>query len=184
MTTRCDTCEYHEDRGLQLADHGAKLSAHEVEIENMKEAQIVLFKKFDAAAEKNAIALKELCAEIKQVKMKLTGPYVVPADRPGAMAAAAEVEKAFENQPVGYLNTMLKKVFTSPVFWAIMGWVVLKIFLFGEYPAFSSKARPYMAAAAKAQKDAGGIEYHFKDQSGNAVVLIPVQSDKAEEEKK
>jgi hypothetical protein len=165
MTQRCDTCEYHEDRGLLISQHGAMLAANRVEIDNMQEGQAVLIQRFEAAANSTGTALKEMCADLKVLKQRTT--------KPGAVAADAEVEKAFENQPIGYLNKALKSVFTSPAFWAIFGWVVLKIVIFGEYPSFVQKTRPYMAPIIKSQQEAGTLEYHFKDASGREVTLIP-----------
>lgn len=168
MATRCDTCEYHEDRGLLISSHGARIASVEVEVRHMNEAQTALIGRFDRAATANEKVLKDICADIKVLKVRST-------PKAGAAAAEEEVERVFENQPVGYLNTMLKKVFTNPVFWALIGWALIKIFLFGEYPSFSSKTRPYMEPIMKTQiqlseqhrimHDAGIA--HLHDATGN-----------------
>jgi hypothetical protein len=150
------TCPYHEDRTIQLTEIEKKVATHEVEIENMRADTIVLFGKVEKAAEKNEAALDRLCGEVKSVKLLVGG---VQSEQTRLSKAERETEaKIVENnkhlldgEPVGYLNVMLRKAFTNPVLWALIGWALIKIFLFGEYPSFTAKTRPYMEPIMKSQ---------------------------------
>lgn len=168
------TCPYHEDRGNRMAELEAAVSAHNVEITNMKDTVDVLFDKMDIAVNKSTKILDRLCDEIKQIKITLaqTGRRTVREEKELAR------DEALEGEPIGFLNQMLKKLFTSPVFWAIVGWALVKIVLFGEYPAFIKTPRPYMADVVKSQK-ALEIQHkelhdmkipHVHDEQGNPTV--------------
>lgn len=149
------TCPYHEDRGKQLTEIEKKVSAHEVEIDAMKADTIVLFGKVERAADKHEAALDRLCAEVKTVKVLVGG---VQAEQ-GRLAkeisngdAAASEKMILENEPIGWLNSALRKMFRSQAFWIVVAWVLIKILLFGEYPAFSGKVRPYMKPVISSQQ--------------------------------
>jgi len=153
-----------------MQDQAERIAAVEVEVSVMKEAQAVLFQKIDAAGVKHESALKDLCAEVKRLNIRVSGL--------NGHAPEKDVE-VLENEPVGWLNAALKKVFKSPVFWALLGWCLIKIFFFGEYPSFSQRTRPYMEPVTsqmqamteqhKALHEAGTP--HLHDESGKPVLV-------------
>ena len=151
-----------------LRDHGERVVAVEVEVENMKEAQGILFERIDAAGMKHETALKDLCAEVKKLNLRVAGMNGHSPEK------HVEVE-ALDNEPVGWLNSALKKAFKSPWFWILM-WCVLKIFFFGEYPAFTQKPRPYMEPVTKAMTEQHKQLHeasipHLHDETGKPVLL-------------
>jgi len=154
-------------------DHAERIAAVEVEVENMKSAQTVLFGKIEAAGVKNEAALKDLCAEVKKLNFRVAGLNGKVPEKD------VEVEHVLDREPVGWLNEALKRVFKSPFFWVLLGWMILKIFVFGEYPSFSQRTRPYMEPVTsqmqamteqhKALHEAGIP--HLHDESGKPVLV-------------
>lgn len=150
------TCPYHEDRTMQITNIEKTVAAHEVEIENMRADTAILFGKVEKAAEKNEAALDRLCGEVKSVKLLVGGVQseqtrLSKSEKESEAKIAESNKHILDNEPVGYLNTMLRKAFTNPVVWALIGWALIKIFLFGEYPTFTAKTRPYMEPIMKTQ---------------------------------
>jgi hypothetical protein len=154
-----NVCPYHEARGQLAQEHGERIAVVEVEVEHMKEAQSSLVERFEKAAGANEIAIKEMCAEVKRINLRLASIFNVPEDSRKKIPAEATPNEAvsagekeiLEKEPIGWLNTALKNLFKNPVFWAIVAWALLKVFVFGEYPWFTDKVRPYMKPAVEMQ---------------------------------
>jgi hypothetical protein len=118
----------------------------------MKEAYGIFVERFDEATKDNAKALKELCAEVKQIKLKIVGP----TPHSPIFDEKEVAKEILENEPIGWANSAIKAWFKSPAFWAaifaIVLWMIAKVMIFGEYPAFSKAVRPYMQSVVKNQQ--------------------------------
>ena len=179
------TCPYHEDRTIQITEIEKKVAMHEVEIDNMRADTAILFGKVEKAAEKNEAALDRLCGEVKSVKLLVGGVQseqtrLAKEVKTSEVDAEKEVARVFNNEPVGFLNTMLRKAFTNPVVWALIGWALIKIFVFGEYPSFTTKTRPYMEPVMKTQTQIAEQHQtmhnasipHVHDELGNPTEIV------------
>lgn len=176
-------CIYHEQKVQTLQDHAERLAVIEVEVEHMKSAQAEIMDRFDSAASANEVALKDVCAEVKKINIRLAGLFSDPEafvrKKPTADASKTTADEVLGNEPIGWANSALKKFFKSQTFWILFGWVVVKIVFFGEYPWFTEKPRPYMKSIVESQQQLSEQHKalheaeikHLHDEKGNPVLV-------------
>jgi hypothetical protein len=70
--------------------------------------------------------LKGICKDVKAIRQQLDKDEVIE-----------------EMQPTSWINKSFK-TFLEKGGWILLGWILIKAFLFGEYPVFVQKERPYM----------------------------------------
>lgn len=128
------TCRWHEARGIQITEIEKKVAEHGIMLQNFAEAKQELVDTFKETSGKSEKTLKDLCNEIKA--MKITLQRSEARDVKIDQLNQKEIQDELDRQPIGWLNSALKKVFSNPVFWILFGWFIIKTFVFKEYPAF------------------------------------------------
>jgi hypothetical protein len=142
-----------------MMDFDRELGEHKIMISTLDSTSKTLFGKLDKLAEDGSVQLKSiakdiqgLCIEVKGLKRDIGG---ITSEQSRIRDEVEEVSVqppqpaniSMENEPVGWINSAIKKVLKSPAFWILFGWFIIKTFIFGEYPSFIKQDRPYMKQA-------------------------------------
>lgn len=135
------TCRFHEARNVHIAEIDVKIAEHQLMIESLQEARESLLARFETASGKSEKALKDLCDEVKSMKVSLRVDAARVEEREkkkdvNPRNTQDEVESALSHEPIGWLNAGVKKGLSNPVIWILFGWFMIKTFIFKEYPAF------------------------------------------------
>lgn len=70
--------------------------------------------------------IKAMCKDIKAIRQELEKDEIIE-----------------EMQPTSWINKSFK-IFLEKGGWILLGWILIKALLFGEYPVFFAKERPYL----------------------------------------
>jgi len=127
-------------------------------ISNLEKANGVIFDKIDEVGRSGAAQLhsiddtvRKICIDLKLIQKDMSG-LTAEQDRIKDEIGSEEVamhdmvqapphpnghkEDPLDGQPIGWLNIALKKLFSSPAFWILLGWFLLRSFVFREPPPF------------------------------------------------